>query len=99
MLIVRRLVLLLLAVPLCASSGAATSCVEVGGASFWGEMGWNHTVYLTNRCGAEVLCNVSTNVAPEAKLVTLSTNVTTSVVTSINAPERVFVPTVSCDYP
>ena len=95
----RRLVILLAAIPICASSSSATSCVEVGGASFWGETGWNHTVYLTDRCSADVFCNVSTNVAPDPKIVTLSSNVTTAVTTSINSADRVFVPVVSCDYP
>lgn len=94
-----RLPVLLLAIPICASSNAATTCVEVGGLSTWGVTGWNHTVYLTNRCSADVFCEVSTSVAPEPKLVTLSSNVTTAVVTSTNTPERVFVPVVSCDYP
>lgn len=90
---------MLLALPICASSSAATGCVEIGGVATWGETGWNHTVYLTNRCSAEVFCNVSTNVAPEPKLVTLSSNVTTAVTTSIESRDRVFVPVVSCDYP
>jgi hypothetical protein len=98
-LFVRRLAILLLAVPICASSSSATSCVEVGGTSVWSETGWNHTVYLTNRCSAEVFCDVSTNVAPEPKVVTLSSNVTTPVVTSTGSAARVFVPVVSCDYP
>lgn len=99
MLVVHRLAILLCALPICASSSAATSCVEVGGASIWAATGWNHVVYLTNRCSADVSCDVSTNVAPEPQSVTLSSNVTTFVVTSIRAPESVFVPVVSCDYP
>ena len=95
----RRLAILLLALPICAASSGATSCVEVGGASFWGTTGWNHVVYLTNRCSAEVQCDVSTNVEPEPKHVTLDTNVTVQVPMSTNAPARVFVPVVSCDYP
>jgi len=94
-----RFVVLLLAIPICASSSSATTCIEVGGASFLGGTGWNHVVYLTNRCSADVLCDVSTNVAPEPKHVTLSSNVTTAVPTSTNSPDRVFVPVVSCDYP
>ena len=95
----RALAIMLCALPICASSSAATSCVEVGGTSVWVETGWTHTVYLTNRCSEEVFCDVSTNVAPEPKIVTLSSNVTTSVVTATTSPSRVFVPVVSCDYP
>src|SRR5437588_11685133 len=90
---------LLLVIPICAANSSATTCVEVGGASIWGATGWNHVVYLTNRCSRDVVCNVSTTALPEPKLVTLKDNETAAVPMSTSASERVFSPVVSCDYP
>jgi hypothetical protein len=94
-----RAAVLLLAIPICAANTSATTCVEVGGASFLGTTGWNHIVYLTNRCSLDVVCDVSTNVEPEPKQVTCMNNETVAVPMSTNASERVFSPVVSCDYP
>ncbi len=75
----------------------ATTCVAVGGASVWGGFGYNHLVFLTNRCEATVLCTVTTNVDPEPQEATVPINMTVQVVTAVNSPVRMFIPFVSCE--
>lgn len=86
-----------LTVPPTSPKGAETACVEIGGASVWGGVGWNHLVYLTGRCTETVVCTVSTNVDPAPQEVTVPLNVTVLVVTAVNSPAQAFVPNVSCD--
>jgi len=77
------------------SSGAA--CVEVGALSVWGTIGFNHFVFLTNRCPETYACAVSTNVNPEPLQATVPGHSTVEVITALNSPERGFVPIVSCE--
>ncbi len=84
--------------PASGDAGAATQCVEVGATAFWGVTGWNHFVYVTNRCSQRVVCTVATNIAPQAHEVSVDTNETAQVVTSTNSDVRMFTPVVSCDY-
>jgi len=80
------------------ASAEADSCAEVGGASFWGGAGWNHVVYVTNRCAQPLACVVATDVDPDQHDVIVQTNETVQVPTAINSSARVFVARVSCDY-
>lgn len=77
--------------------GPATTCVAIGGASVWGGFGYNHLVFLTNRCEATILCTVTTNIDPEPQEATVPINATVQVVTATNSPMRAFIPFVSCE--
>jgi hypothetical protein len=86
------------AAPTNVRQGSPMECVEVGGVSIWGGVGWNHFVYLTNHCGETVDCSVTTNVNPEPREAIVPQEVTALVVTAWNSPVSVFVPSVTCAF-
>jgi hypothetical protein len=93
------LTLLLSVLPIAQSAAPrdVSSCVEVGAASFWGVAGWNHFVYLSNRCGEPVSCTVTTSVDPDPHGVTLAKDQTEQAITAMSSPARVFVPRAMCE--
>ena len=58
--------------------------------------GYDHLVYVTNRCEKKAHCQVSTNVNPTPTEVTVAPGATETVLTFRGSPAREFTATVRC---
>ena len=71
--------------------------IEHGAQATAGITGYNHIVFLTNRCQQTFVCVVSTDVTPEPREATVPGNTTVSVFMAYNSPAPFFYPNVSCE--
>jgi hypothetical protein len=71
-------------------------CIGMAAQAIYNGAGYNHIVYLTNRCPGVAVCDVSTDVNPEPSHVTVPVNATIEVVTFLGSPARTFTPKVAC---
>ena len=78
------------------SDKALTACTEVHAEVAYENLGYTHTVVLTNHCKKPVTCEITTNANPEPVSVSLDPDETHSIVTFRGSPAREFTPTVHC---
>ncbi len=71
-------------------------CIEVAAVTVWGGWGYNHIVYLTDRCDEPYACDVSTDVDPEIHHALVPGRTTVQVYTAVNSLARVIFPKVDC---
>src|SRR5882724_10229174 len=75
---------------------ADTPCVGVGSRAVYRNYGYDHIVYLTNRCAHAAACDVSTDVNPTAEHVTVPPKERIEVLTFRGSPASAFTPHVTC---
>jgi hypothetical protein len=86
----------LTAVLLPAAHADELACIGVSAQAIYRAFGYDHVVYLLNRCGRDAVCDVSTDVNPEPVHVAMPTNAAIEVLTFRGSPARTFTPRVSC---
>lgn len=74
----------------------ALVCIGVSAQAIYRNYGYDHVVYLTNRCAGDAVCDVSTDVNPEPSHVDVPVNSTIEVLTFRGSPARTFTPKVAC---
>jgi hypothetical protein len=81
------------ALPAARAEGLA--CIGVSAQAIY-RVGYDHIVYLTNRCEGDAVCDVSTDVNPEVAHVAVPVGATIEVLTFRGSPARTFTPKVVC---
>ncbi len=81
---------------LTADAGAPLCWSFTHEARFRGEA-YRHEVTIRNGCNAKVRCTVSTDAAPEKRVVEVDAGASEVLMTHIASPAREFTPTVWCD--
>ena len=71
-------------------------CIGMSAQAIYSGAGYNHIVYLTNRCPRDAVCDVSTDVNPQPSHVAVPVNATIEVVTFRGSPASTFTPKVAC---
>ena len=71
-------------------------CIGVSAQAVYRNYGYDHIVYLTNRCDGDAVCDVSTDVNPEPSHVSVPVNSSIEVLTFRGSPARAFTPKVAC---
>lgn len=78
------------------NAAALPECISVRAQARPGTSGYNHWVFIANRCDAPAACDVSTNVNPSTMTVAVQPGTTQDVLTFRESPARTFTPFVSC---
>lgn len=71
-------------------------CISYWGEARFGGVGFNHIVHIANRCETTAVCDVSTDIAPTPRTVTVPGGRTVQVVTYLDSPSSKFTPHVTC---
>ena len=80
-----------------AAGDTAKDCISFYGEARFGGVGFTHVVHVTNKCAANAVCAVSTDVAPTPQSVTVPGNKSVEVVTYLDSPASKFTPHVTCE--
>ena len=73
-----------------------SACTEVRTEVVYENLGYTHTVILTNHCGKPLVCTITTTSNPEPILANLTPEETHAVVAFRGSPAREFSATVNC---